>query len=881
MPSDIRHFMRLPHLPVAKREALCFLLRVQVFINGAAMKRTDRISPIVWAIGIIVIAATIFLAWLGRHSQRAHSQPEELSPTLSAGAGSATRSVTAGSAQNSRNIQITVTDPGGSPLGNSHLQVRYILQEDGTATLRSGNSFATDSNGVAIVACPQQNLNTLEISASHENFSGRKMNWSLASGDVVPSSHTLKLGAEARIGAIIVDSDNNPIPGATVSLRQIGSAKSDAPNKKGEQSDFPPQTRTTGADGRWHASALPADLMDSINFQITHSDFSETNITVGADPAIERQLRDESLRIVLPSGAAAHGLVIDESDKPIAGATVRTGGMFTRDRQQTKTDSQGRFDFKLLKGGTVAFFVSAPGHAPATRSVAMNSSTPDIVFKLSAGWMVHGVVQNESGSPLEDVEVSLDNTFGFSGNNAYDFSTLTDVEGKFSWNSAPAEPLRYTFIKTGYEKKRNVLMAQGEDNVITLRAPRRLEGLVVDANSGQPIPQFSIRTGNRSIPDQTDLYGTIGNRDFNTPDGRFTWQLENADENAVQVWNDDHSLKTESFPEAENGVIRITIRLDPADALKGIVTTADGTPVPGANVFATSGDGGGRIQLQGSSFRSYDPRTQVELTDQQGAFSVKRPPQHGTVMAIANAGFAMASVDEVRANHLLVIQAFGRIEGTLKVAGTPAAGQSLVYQPPHSTLMADSQTYKTITDDEGHFTMEKIPPGEGSIVRMISITPNITASSYRTPVMVQPGQTTQVTLGDSGAVLRGTVRFESPPTNGEAFIINGRFSTTAAQLPDFSSSTERQKYIDSPEWQAQMKRMKNYFFMVSADGNFQVDSVEPGSYTIDVSANSGGDMSFMSPGGAHGTLPITVPDNADPMDPIFVGEIVLRPPPVR
>jgi len=850
------------------------------------MKRTDRISPVVWAIGIIVIAATIFLAWRGTHSRRTNSQPGELSTTTSAGedAPSATRSKAAGPAQNSTltNIQIAVTDLGGLPLGNSHVQVRYVLQDDATATLRSDKSFTTDSNGVAMVAYPQYNLSTLEIRAAHENFSGRKMNWSLASGDVVPASYTLKLGAEVTIGATVVDADNHPIPGATISLRRIWSPRNDPPNKKGEQSDFPPQKQTTGPDGRWRASALPADLMGSINFEISHSNFVGMNMTVGNDEATERRLLDQTLKIVLVSGTVARGVVIDENDRPIAGATIWAGAKHSPGRQETKTDSQGRFDFKYIAKGNVPFTASAPGYAPGKKTVAINSSTRDIVFKLSAGHVIHGVVQDESGSPILDVHVSAnDDPFELSSSDQYEFATLTDVEGKFYWDSAPAEPLHYTFVKEGYEQKRNVSLALDEDNVVTLRAPRRLVGQVLDSNTGQPIPQFSLAIGHRARPRQADLYGQVRNRDFNNPEGRFAIQLEDTEQNAVQVWNDDHSVTTESLPEAENGVIQLTIRLDPADALKGIVTTADGTPVPGAEVLATSSDSESPIQLKGNHFQSYNPRTPMSLTDQQGVFFVKTPPSHGTIMAIANAGFASASIDEIRANHLIVIQAFGRIEGTVKIGGTPAAGQGLIYTPSLSKLTADFQTYKTTTDVQGHFTMEKIPPGEGSIARLISTSPNSWTYSHYTAVTVQPGQTTEVTLGDSGATLRGTVRFQSPLTNDEPLMISGRFFSASPQPPHFSSSAEQQAYLNSPEWQAKTKRPKNFFFVVNADGSFQVDSVEPGSYTIDVSARSVGDNSFMDLALAQGALQFTVPDNADPMNPIFVGEIVLKPMPSR
>ncbi len=772
-----------------------------------------------------------------------------------------------------RTLQIAVTDPSGSPLPNSQLHIESMLQ-DGSKNTRSTSLLTTDARGVATVGYPPENLNTFEVSASHENFSARKMKWNVKSGDVVPASYTLKLASEITIGGIVVDAGNNPVPAAAISLSRFWSGGEDDPNKKGEQSDFRTQKQTTGPDGRWRATGLPAELMDHIDLGVAHTNFLGTNITVGGNESIEKQLRAETLKIVLLTGTGAHGLVTDENDNPVAGATVWVGRKYYRDRQETKTDSHGRFSFQHVTEGDMPFSVSATGHAPATKTITVKSDMPDILFKLGAGHVLHGTVQDDSGSPISGVQVSLENDMVGQGD--YEFSANTDSDGKFSWDGAPAEPLKFYFGKQGYEQKRNVSLTPDQDNTITLRTPRKLEGLVLDSNSGQPIPQFTIRTGHRSDASGNNVYGVIRNQDFNSADGHFSTEIDEADDNAVQVWNDDHSLKTESFPDEENGVIQLTIRLDPSAALKGTVTTADGVPVPGANVVAISGDPGMSVQFLGNHLRSYNEQTKVATTDDQGAFTLSAPPDHGTVVATADVGFASTSIDQVRANPVVVLQAFGRIEGTLKIAGAPGAGQDLLYSPAASGLSVDFNTFKTTTDDQGNFTMERIPPGDGSIVRLIHSSANSWTYSHNTPVTVQPGQTTQVTLGDTGAVLRGTVRFDSPPTNGGKWIISGNLFGGGPIMPAFNSPAERQAYIRSPEWQAQTRTIKNYAFVANADGTFQVDSVAPGSYNINVSARVDGDRAFMNPPVAQGSLQFTVPDNADPLNPIAVGEIVLK-----
>src|SRR5262249_17994127 len=145
-----------------------------------------------------------------------------------------------------------------------------------------------------------------------------------------------------------------------------------------------------------------------------------------------------------------------------------------------------------------------------------------------------------------------------------------------------------------------------------------------DADSGQPVTKFNVRTGKRGGPNDSQVYGVINDHSFTAADGRFTLNLNEENDNAVQVWGDDYQSQTESFPDAQNGIVQVTVRLKPSAALKGVVTMADGIPVPGANVVAMSDDGesGFNVQLQGSHLHSWSQQVRVATTDADGKFSV-------------------------------------------------------------------------------------------------------------------------------------------------------------------------------------------------------------------------------------------------------------------
>jgi len=70
-----------------------------------------------------------------------------------------------------------------------------------------------------------------------------------------------------------------------------------------------------------------------------------------------------------------------------------------------------------------------------------------------------------------------------------------------------------------------------------------------------------------------------------------------------------------------------------------------------------------------------------------------------------------------------------------------------------------------------------------------------------------------------------------------------------------------------------------YFAVVAnADGNFTVDSVPPGSYSLNLSAQKASSQPWKEKPIAQGHIAITVPDDANPLTPIDVGKVVLKAP---
>jgi hypothetical protein len=150
--------------------------------------------------------------------------------------------------------------------------------------------------------------------------------------------------------------------------------------------------------------------------------------------------------------------------------------------------------------------------------------------------------------------------------------------------------------------------------------------------------------------------------------------------------------------------------------------------------------------------------------------------------------------------------------------------------------------------------------------------------SHPTTVLVESGKTTQVSFGDDGAVIKGRVRLEMPPAEGEALTFEGMLFTKPPPIPQkFATKEEAQAFYQSPEWKEQMKLRKNFGVAIGADGSLALDSIPPGEYTLSITASKPGSQPWEHKPFATGSIPITVPANASPYVPIAIGELVLKP----
>ncbi len=777
--------------------------------------------------------------------------------------------------EGANHLQVTVVDDSDRPIEGALIRTALLAERRRPVQTSLLRAFATSAHGMADVLWPTQKIERLEIIVAKDEYGARKMNWDLGAGDQVPANCRVKLWSAFRVGGTVVDPEGKPVADATVKLHRFWPA-SFPRAMQGEDAEFAAQTHTTGADGRWSAGHVSAELVERIFIIGSHTNFIATRVSMGGRSDIISALQAGTHRLHLTRGFSARGRVVNEQQQPVAGAEVTAGRKYSENRRKARTDAEGRFTVLNVDTGRVDFAASADGYAPGFKTQDVGAVTEEIVILLEKGSTIRGVVQDEAQQPIKGASVVLQGARSEPLTDRMEFSTETDAEGKFAWCSAPNQTLQFYVGLSGYQQKRDVMLEPNFDNVVTLRLNRKITGQVVDAETDQPVTRFTAASGRVYSDDQFSA-NSSETKEFKNERGEFTLEVHEENVNGVQVTAVGYAEQVQKLPAAENGEVKILIKLKPSPTLAGIVVTTGGRPVPGAGVALVDQQfaSGRSIQFVRGQLVNASARNKVIRTDAAGRFEFSSPPDAGLVATANGTGYGSATIAEVRASGVITLQAFGRIDGILLQGSRPGAGQDVHLTAPNTALRFDWETMRKTTDAQGLFSFEDVPAGTFAIARLYKTSPNAWQQSHTTPVVVQAGQTTDIVLGGTDATLQGQVKFETPPSDSD-YRLTVSLNQDQPLLPEGLSPEERRAYYSSDAWKELMKQQKRYTGTVNPDGSLNLDGVAPGQYALVIKAFKNGEEEYRSSPIATGGVTVTVPVGASPSTPIHIGEVVLK-----
>jgi len=377
----------------------------------------------------------------------------------------------------------------GAGLVNTKIHYAFF----GAGGQGEGHETLTDANGDAPILEPDDPSKNSgpNVFVTAEGHVPKAVGFHAGS---VPAGYTIRLDPAMTVGGVIVDEEGLPVAAVQIKVQSPG----DVPGQM-ENVDFQTCPVTNRADGSWSCSYIPKDYTNEIRFILKKPGYS---VTFPVVPVGKVDLKN--LVLVLNRGFTVTGRVTDLQGHPIAKARIRTIDGDTSKRQSTRTDENGVYTLDGVPGDAetyqsppletndnggaiirglatkdrmhVNLSVQADGLSSQSSIVDLTALTNVANFTLSSGNVFRGRVVDEAGNPISNAVVQTDYDFNNQVEKRFDWTSHADANGRFEWDSAPAENVCYWFEADGYKVIRGQpLAADGSDHVITLKKHRANE----------------------------------------------------------------------------------------------------------------------------------------------------------------------------------------------------------------------------------------------------------------------------------------------------------------------------------------------------------------------------------------------------------------------
>lgn len=146
-------------------------------------------------------------------------------------------------------------------------------------------------------------------------------------------------------------------------------------------------------------------------------------------------------------------------------------------------------------------------------------------------------------------------------------------------------------------------------------------------------------------------------------------------------------------------------------------------------------------------------------TDDQGRFTVYPPKgEKYRIVVFHDKGFARVNSDAFTELPQITLQPWGRIEGAIDPESLKQGKQYVSVKIRHHAdgdlpeLLFDIQADQF--DEDGRFTIEQAPPGDGDMDRFIQVDHNTSRGMRVQPITIKPGQTQELIVADFTAQQR-------------------------------------------------------------------------------------------------------------------------------
>ncbi|MHB1557310.1 MAG: sigma-70 family RNA polymerase sigma factor, partial [Isosphaeraceae bacterium] len=430
----------------------------------------------------------------------------------------------------------------------------------------------------------------------------------------------------------------------------------------------------------------------------------------------------QQFRFSMEKATTIRGRVVDEKDRPLAGATV----IIDVDRaypgspqkpdlnfRSTLTDADGRWSFSCVPAKPDSIKVTAYHYlclteyawfVPEEFQPASALRDGSATLRLDRGTLVQGTVVGPDGQPIPDAEIVI-------GDNSRVGNLIppikADAQGRFKLGFKPGIATTLFARHAGFGPAMERLRITSEPQRFTIRlpAPRKMSVRVVNRD-GKPLPGAAVSVRSWHGSESLDA-------DFQPEgDGRFTWNDAPPDEVRIAVNADGHRGASNITIQPGRS-IEVVLGLDRKTKIQGTVTDAHtGRPIPRFTLTRGS-------VWKGRHLPAWYP-VDAEAVKGPGRFAFETGDELGDgnwLRAEAEGylpeDFALAKADGKPQTHAFRLVPAGPIRGTLqKPDGSPAEGAFVYLEIGEGQCRLDNGDFyrgekrlRATTDVDGHFAL--------------------------------------------------------------------------------------------------------------------------------------------------------------------------------
>jgi hypothetical protein len=756
-----------------------------------------------------------------------------------------------------RLFELHVVGPDGKPVPDVTVEIRGglagTIQPIKRGKLLTPSLARTDGEGVLL----------LEVAKDPQRFvlciqqSGYGPYWaewrSRDNPQAIPEKFVAELDAGWAVGGIVVDEDGNPVEGATVSPSLKFKKRPGDFSELYNGADI-----KVDADGKWSFSCVPASMRE-VHVTINHPDFmpgrekltrSEFGIELSAEP---------SRKIELKRGVMIVGTVKDEAGNPITGAAIRT--KFFNELREATTDDDGTYFLAGCEPRMTRIVASAKGRALELQQVGVEPGMAPVDFVMKPGGKIRVRVLDENDRPIPRTRIFFQRWRGHIDYFEFDHvNEYTDANGVWEWSEAPLDEFKADICRpNGMQLEEQPLVARDEEYVFRPPPMLVVTGTVIDAMTKKPINKFRVVPGWRW---QDLRLHWSQDEAHEAAEGRYAIDRNRGLVHLVRVEADGYQAAVSRDIKFDEGHVAIDFELKPAENIAPLIVSADGSPAAGARIVV--GLAGSQVHIENGAIDDGSTYAAKYVADNAGRVSI--PPQDGAYQLVIThpSGFAYVKSTETSNPETIKLTPWAKVEGVFRVGPKPTSGARLHINTSAIESYGDDvpriyTQHDTTTEADGSFVFERVLPGEGrigrDIVYMVDEGATEVTSSKMMPLEIAPGETKRIDLGGDGRPVAGSLAPPEGHTDEVQWSFARVFVTIAGEPKSPQAPVEVQKdpgryqtwwreWSESDEGKAWREAQKEYqhrrdaspYFNASVDrdGNFRIDDVPPGEYSLSV-----------------------------------------------